>query len=405
MGLMAGAGARPWVLVAGSFHDRGGMDHANAELARFLLRRGTPVHLVSHYIAPDLTQAGAVAHLVPKTANSFFVGEWRLAAAARPLLARLCARTAARVVVNGGNCPWPDVNWVHCVHHRWPPHDNGAPSWFRLKNRLAKRIARRREARALAVAGMVIANSERTRRDLREALGVPDERISVAYPGAASSFGPVDPEQRRAARSSLGQSESRPVVVFIGGLGYDLNKGFDTLWRAWRQLCALAAWNADLLVVGEGRRLAQWRSAVAAAQLQSRVTFLGLTDRVAEVLAAADLLVSPVRYEAYGLNVHEALCRGVPAIVSAHAGVAERFAPELRDLLLRDPEDAGELAQRMLTWHRNREFWRAQIEPTARVLRAQGWHEMAERMVALCEGIASTSAPSGTIRPQTQLAL
>jgi len=380
------------------------MDRANAELARFLLRHNAPVHLISHYVAPDLIQVGAIIHLVPKTADSFFVGEWRLAATARRLLARLCAQAGARAVVNGGNCPWPDVNWVHCVHHRWPPHDDHAPGWFRLKNRLAKVVARRREARALAIARLVIANSERTRRDLREALGVPDERIAVVYPAADALFGPVDPAQRRAARLALGQSDSRPLVVFIGGLGYDLNKGFDTLWQAWHELCALPQWDADLLVVGAGRRLAHWRAAAAALRLNSRITFLGLTERVAEVLAAADLLVSPVRYEAYGLNVHEALCRGVPAIVSAQAGVVERFAPELNDLLLRDPEAVGELAQRMLTWHRNRDFWRNRVEPTARRLRAQGWNEMAERMVALCEGAASTALPAGAPRPQSRLA-
>ena len=26
----------------------------------------------------------------------------------------------ARVVVNGGNCAWPDINWVHAVHAAWP---------------------------------------------------------------------------------------------------------------------------------------------------------------------------------------------------------------------------------------------------------------------------------------------
>ncbi|HLH76665.1 MAG TPA: glycosyltransferase [Candidatus Binataceae bacterium] len=366
------------------------MDRLNAELARFLLRRGTPVHLVSHYVAPDLTQAGAIAHLVPKTADSFFAAEWYLEASARFVLKELCNRQRARALVNGGNCAWPAINWVHCVHHRWPPRDDGAPAWFRLKNRIAKLIARRRETRALAVARVVIANSQRTRRELGE-IGVSNDKIAVVYPGVPSGFELANQGQRSASRAALGQSQSRPLLVFVGGLGFDLNKGFDTLWQAWRELCTLPEWEGNLLVAGGGRRLEHWRTTVAAAQLQSRVTFLGLTDRVAEVLAAADLLVSPVRYEAYGLNVHEALCRGVPAIVSASAGVAERFAPELRDLLLRDPDNASELAQRMLTWHRNRKFWRAQIEPTARVLRAHGASEMAQQIVSLCEADTSTS--------------
>ena len=51
------------------------------------------------------------------------------------------------------------------------------------------------------------------------------------------------------------------------------------------------------------------------------------------VFAACDLLIHPARYEAYGLAVHEALCRGLPALVSATAGVAERYPEDLGQLL------------------------------------------------------------------------
>ncbi len=73
---------------------------------------------------------------------------------------------------------------------------------------------------------------------------------------------------------------------------------------------------------------------------------VGFTNRVSDILAAADVLVSPVRYESYGLNVQEAICCGVPAIVSRAAGVAERYPTELSDLLLPDPNDAWTIWQR-----------------------------------------------------------
>ena len=44
----------PWVIVAGGFHHRGGMDRANAALAAYLLESGTPVHLVGHEIGQRL---------------------------------------------------------------------------------------------------------------------------------------------------------------------------------------------------------------------------------------------------------------------------------------------------------------------------------------------------------------
>ena len=61
------------------------------------------------------------------------------------------------------------------------------------------------------------------------------------------------------------------------------------------------------------------------------------------IFAACDLLIHPARYEAYGLAVHEALCRERPAIVTASAGVAERYPSDLSQLLLHDPDSADEL--------------------------------------------------------------
>ena len=59
---------------------------------------------------------------------------------------------------------------------------------------------------------------------------------------------------------------------------------------------------------------------------------LGYCRDVVDLMAAADLLVHPARYEAYGLAVHEALCCGVPVIVSSAAGIAERMPANLADL-------------------------------------------------------------------------
>src|SRR3989442_11620291 len=69
----------PWVLIAGGFHSRGGMDKANAALATYLLEGGTPLHLVAHQVDTAFPQHPSVTvHLVPRPAGSFFLGEWLL---------------------------------------------------------------------------------------------------------------------------------------------------------------------------------------------------------------------------------------------------------------------------------------------------------------------------------------
>jgi glycosyltransferase involved in cell wall biosynthesis len=300
---------------------------------------------------------------------------------ARKVLER---RPDARVVVNGSNCDWPDINWVHFVHHAWRPESAGAPAWMRAKITAEASLSRRREARTLTRARIVIANSERTRHDLIE-LGVAEARIHTVYLGVEAEWKTVTPERRAAARNWLGLGNTRPVVAFVGAFSHDSRKGFDTLWHAWRKLCLRPEWDADLVVAGGGRGLAMWEREVERAGHAGRVRILGFTDRVTDVLAAADLLVSPVRYESYGLNVQEALCCGVPAIVSASAGVAERYSADLAGLLLPDANDADDLCERMTAWRREMESYKRRVEPIARRLRGYTWEDTAKQFVEIVE--------------------
>jgi glycosyltransferase involved in cell wall biosynthesis len=119
--------------------------------------------------------------------------------------------------------------------------------------------------------------------------------------------------------------------------------------------------------------------------LAGQVQLLGITRRIPELLAAADLLVSPVRYESYGLNVQEALCRGVPALVSGRAGIAERYPAELRDLILDDPEDVDALVARLLAWRESLDAWKARVAALSEELRAYTWDRMASDIVELVE--------------------
>jgi glycosyltransferase involved in cell wall biosynthesis len=393
-----GRAREPWLIVAGGFHSRGGMDKANAALASYLLERGHAVHLVGHEIDSKLSaHPRAFSQVVARPFGSVLLGERQLSLAAERAMRLLLAHdTRARVVANGGNFVSPDINWVHAVHGAWPPSDAGAPLWFRAKNRLWHALARRRERVAISRARLVVANSERTRRDLVELLGVAVERLRTVYLGGDAR--PASPRERAEARSWLGVEDARPVVLFAGALGHDHNKGFDTLWRAWRELMSNREWDALLFVAGGGRGLNLWRARVADAGLSDCVRFLDFSERLPEVLAACDLLVSPARYEAYGLNVHEAVCRGVPALVSRRAGVAERYPEALSEMLLPDPEDASDIAARLLRWRRSMHVWKEEFKAFAVELSRRSWSDVAADIVALAEDEGARSVveqPSG----------
>ena len=132
-------GTAPWLLVSAAFVKTGGQDRANFALASYLARHGQHVHLVAHRAGRDIgPTANVVCHTAPRPLQSDLLGEpflqWLGSHWARRL--RLCP---VRVVVNGGNCDWPDVNWVHYVHAAYDRTRDGGT----LK-RARMRVAHRR---------------------------------------------------------------------------------------------------------------------------------------------------------------------------------------------------------------------------------------------------------------------
>lgn len=371
-----------FTIVAGDFVKTGGMDRANYALADFASRAGRSVELVTHRVAPELAARTNVrVERVPKPLGSYMLGDPLLDGLGRRAVSARRANGGV-ALVNGGNCPVPAVNWVHYVHAAYRPATERSLAGVRRAAYGA--YARRQERAALARAELVLANSAATKRVLVDEFGVEERRVEVVYYGLdAATFAPDDAENVRRARARAGFDE-RPLVAFIGALG-DRRKGLDTVFEAFRELCRSPAWDANLVVIGAGRELPAWRARVDRAGLARRVVLLGFRRDVPALLAACDALVAPTRYEAFGLGVLEALAKGLPAIVSRSAGVAELYPDELRHLLLDDPESASELADKLRRWRAEHELERERVRPLSARIRARGWDDMAAEIVRLID--------------------
>ena len=370
---------KDWLVIAGDVTPFGGMDRANHALVGALARRSGQVRVVAHQVQDDLAHHEAVHWgRVARPLGSHLLGA--------PLLARAgeraarAARPGTSILANGGNAVVDGATWIHYVHAAHEPSAAGLR--HAVQGPLVHTWYRRRERRALHRARLVICNSRRTAADVC-ALDVDERRVRVVYYGSDGvDFAPVTPAARAAARRELAWDLERPVVLFVGALG-DRRKGFDTLFDAWTRLAG-GRWDVDLAVAGTGGELAHWQRRAAASGLAPRVRFLGFRRDIARVLAAADLLVHPARYEAYGLGVHEAVCRGLPALVSAHAGIAELFPPDLSEYLI-DPDDVDAVAERLRTWARDPEAARARFTRLSSTLRARTWQSMADEIVGAVE--------------------
>jgi glycosyltransferase involved in cell wall biosynthesis len=374
------------MIVAGDFTPLGGMDAANHALARYLAARGT-IHLVTHRAWPDLTALPSVTvHQVWRPFNRHLLGSPFLSRAGERVWRNVRA-SGTRAIVNGGNCRLPDINWVHYLHAADELGDGAsvAPS---AKAALTRRRDLNAERRALQSARLIICNSDRTRDDVVGRIGVDASRVRVVYYGTDPvRFSFVDSDERAAAKAAVGPSTGRLLAGFVGALG-DRRKAFDTVFAAWTGLCGRRDWDVDLIVVGDGAERPAWEQRARAAGLGERIRFAGFRTDVPDILAATDVLVHPARYEAYGLSVHEALCRGVPAIVSRTAGVAERYPRELQDLLVTDPNDPEELRTKLLNWRRDLDALRPRIATLSDQLRRHTWDLMAEQIAACSAEVA-----------------
>jgi len=157
--------------------------------------------------------------------------------------------------------------------------------------------------------------------DRARSLGAADVRlapVAVPRPTAPPPRPPGDGERRtQKTRAEFGAID-RPLLLAVGRL--EPHKGYDLL------LDAAARWTglepAPLVAVaGEGGQRAALERRIDAERLP--VLLLGRRDDVPELLAAADLVVLPSRWEARALIAQEALHAGVPLVATAVGGTPE----------------------------------------------------------------------------------
>jgi glycosyltransferase involved in cell wall biosynthesis len=154
---------------------------------------------------------------------------------------------------------------------------------------------------------------------LMQSLGFPADRV-------VSTLFVVDNERwlaasreanRDATRAHWGVPAEAPVALFSGKL--QPWKRPEDLLRAFAR-ASLAS--AHLVFAGDGPLGSALADEARALGIAERTHFLGFVNQSAlpEVYAAADLLVLPSQYEAFGVVVNEAMLCGRPVVVSDHVG-------------------------------------------------------------------------------------
>ena len=135
---------------------------------------------------------------------------------------------------------------------------------------------------------------------------------------------------------------ARPVMLAAGRM--ERVKGFDLLIEAVSRLDT----SVRLNLVGDGAVRGELEAQVRDLGLEDRVMFLGRREsaEVTSLMAKADVVVVPSRYEPFGIVCLEAWASGTPLVATNRGGPAD-FVTDGVDGLLVDPEDVEALAERI----------------------------------------------------------
>lgn len=236
-----------------------------------------------------------------------------------------------------------DVAWLRVQRHTRPY----ARYYFGMFA-----LQRYKHASAIAV------DSAFSKAELLDLLDVPADRVHVVYPGVASDF------------CTLRHEPAKQPFVFVPGT-VERRKNFEVLIRALAQV-------PDLRLVSVGpftpyrdecERLAR------RLEIENRIEFRGYVERdeLLRLYSTCALVAVPSRYEGFGYAAAQALCAGVPVVVSDCASLPEvvgESAPivgaddargwrEAIAAILNDPSAAQTRADEQRGWAQTRFSWDA----------------------------------------------
>lgn len=169
-------------------------------------------------------------------------------------------------------------------------------------------------------ADSVVPNSLAGAALLRER-GVAADKIQTIYNGLDRDRLQPDPAQVAAQRAALGVPDGGKVIGILATL--TPAKDHATFFRAAVQVAA-ARPASRFAIIGEGALRPELTALVARLGLAERVTFFGYQSRVADYLAACDLLVSSSRdNEGASNSILEGMALGLPIVATDIGGNGE----------------------------------------------------------------------------------
>lgn len=285
------------------------------------------------------------------------------------------------------------------VHHVWPAADRYLSMIARLAGvphlvvtehitgeshssgqRTLKRDELRRADAVTAVTGAIV---ETLVRDY----GIDRHRVRIVPNGAElpdAALEAAEAEVAKRWRQRFLSTQIRPLWVVLGRL--EEQKGHDLLFEALRRVQTQGL-DFTLVVAGEGSRREALEQQASALGLGSRVQFVGQVEEPGPLLAAADGVIMPSRWEGLPLVLLEAMARARPVVATAVGGVPDVVRDGENGSLV-PPGDVEALATALETLHRRTDRSLRLAREGQRTVREQfTWHAVADGFEAIYDEV------------------
>jgi len=218
-----------------------------------------------------------------------------------------------------------------------------------------KNLSRVLLGQVLRSASTVVANSQATAREHRDAFRLRSVRVVYNGVNVAALSALADSTSTPETRSGLGVRDDDFLIVTPGRFVRD--KGHAVLLEAIMLLKTRHDFIPRVFAFGQGPLKEDLRQQVERMGLLESVTIAPVTPQreLFRVMAAADCVVLPTFTESFGMAVAEAMALGVPAIASRVGGLIEIDGGE-GVVLLVPPAAPGALADAISKLRNDRDF-------------------------------------------------
>src|SRR5688572_3309644 len=168
----------------------------------------------------------------------------------------------------------------------------------------------------------IITVSHFSKMELIAGYRIPEQKISVVYNGVAPTYQPLSAEKQTEVREKY--FGGRPFLLYLGSI--HPRKNILTLIRAFEKFKSQNKSDYYLVIAGRPswytREIFQ---SVRNSPWQDDIQLTGFVeaDTARSLIASADALIYPSRYEGFGLPVIEAMASGTPVICSNVSSLPE----------------------------------------------------------------------------------